>query len=53
MIAHFASVLERDLAANLSNGWREVNRSWVPSCFQFQVLLEWQGEKPPEVERTL
>lgn len=46
-VEHFARVLEMDLAANESLGWREVARSWIPSCFQFQILLQWKGAGEP------
>jgi hypothetical protein len=49
----YAKCLEHDLPANLQAGWRECGRSWVPSCFTYSVLLEWHGENPPAIARTL
>lgn len=53
MVIHTARCLERDLPANLALGWREHMRVWVPSCFENEVILEWVGENPPALERSL
>lgn len=52
-VTHYARVAERDLQPALSLGYVEVARDWVPSLFGWSCLLEWVGENPPRLERSL
>jgi hypothetical protein len=53
LVTYYARIHERDLPANVAAGWTEVGRDYVPSLFADVVLLEWVGEEPPAVERSL
>lgn len=54
MTVYFVRVLERDLDANVAAGWKDTGvRTWIPSLFERQALLEFDGDAVPSVERTL